>query len=217
MCVLNWQPWDNDGPDLPLPLAQPRLMWAIPVDVSELGASIEAYADTIPQVTTLRLCHRFSNGSLSKLPQEIVEQVVDEIRRTAMEVTAPVWRREFMCFQNRCTPNDHFEAYDEVVESAWFSLTDGGEYPQPPGLEDFDDESAYQSAYDAYWTHEKKLEFVRENLESDPELLTQIDDGGCHEARGESFLDRTCMCKKPRGSFLRFNKVSSRCKIPFHG
>lgn len=46
----------------------PSLVWAMPVDIVELGASLEIYSAQLQQATTLRLCHRFGGGALSKLP-----------------------------------------------------------------------------------------------------------------------------------------------------
>jgi len=69
MCVLNFRPYDEKEIDHPLPHGQPKLIWAIPVDMSEVGTSLEAYLETLPQATALRLCHRFRDCSLSNLPQ----------------------------------------------------------------------------------------------------------------------------------------------------
>jgi hypothetical protein len=60
MCMLNISPYkdDSNGPLPPLPRGRPRLGWMVPVNLSRLGASLQAIADTALQTQTLRLCHR---------------------------------------------------------------------------------------------------------------------------------------------------------------
>ena len=99
--------WDYDYPPSPRPA--PRLAWAAPVDIIELGTSLEAYERQLPAVTTLRLCHRFGDGSLSQLPQEILDHVVSEVHQEDKAAIKPKWERNFACFQGRCTPAQHFE------------------------------------------------------------------------------------------------------------
>jgi hypothetical protein len=66
MCMLNFTPFDSEEADYPLPRGRPRLAWAVPVNMSELGASLQVIVDTVPQTSTLRLCHCFGKGLLFK-------------------------------------------------------------------------------------------------------------------------------------------------------
>jgi hypothetical protein len=164
-------------------------MWAMPVSMSELGASIEAYSDTIPQTNTLLLCHRFSSKSLSRLPQEIIEQIVNEIREGAYDKVAPGWHYDFSCFQSRCTPADHYHSYDEHIEDLMDSVV-------------VVDRSNLTKA--------QKVELVQEFVYEDPELFLENDGLDMHDEAQKRHIRRTCLCfpeSDPSG-FGRFNKVS---------
>jgi hypothetical protein len=190
MCHRHWLYEESeDGLDSLLPSARPRLMWAIPVSMSELGASIEAYSDTMPQISTLRLCHRFSSKSLSRLPQEIIEQIADAIRRSAYEEFAPGWHYDFLCFQSRCTIADHYHSYDEHIED----LMDSMVIEERPNL-----------------TKTQKVELVQEIVFYDSELFLENDGLDMHDEAQKRYIRRTCLCfpeSDPSG-FGRFNKVS---------
>lgn len=197
MCRRNWQVYDEEGPDFPLPLAQPRLMWAIPVSMSELGASIEAYSDTIPQVTTLRLCHRFGRTSLSRLPQEIIEHVADEIRRMAYDNTAPGWNKDFKCFQNRCAPEDHYDP-DEDFPDELLELSLDAHFctMHRPDITDL--------------TSEEKVAMIRRRQSEDPVFFSGMGGYEAHFEASSDFIERTCMCypSAQTSGFNRFNRVS---------
>lgn len=94
-------------------------MWATPVDISHLGASLEAYSKTLPQVITLRLCHRFGDCALSKLPQEILELIEDDFQKSEREPLTRLWHGDFLCFQGRCEEKGHYGAYGANVERFW--------------------------------------------------------------------------------------------------
>jgi hypothetical protein len=79
MCYISWRPDDYDEPRSPGLRPVPQLRWVIPVDIVELGASLEAMQEQHPQVTTLRLCHRFGEGALPTLPQEILDYIIDNV------------------------------------------------------------------------------------------------------------------------------------------
>ncbi|KAF2872997.1 hypothetical protein BDV95DRAFT_617753 [Massariosphaeria phaeospora] len=70
-------------------------------------------------MTSLRLCHRFGQGKLSKLSQELLEQIVDEFQRLAKTTVAPEWENEFTCFQGRCNLGDHWQPYGPHTEWMW--------------------------------------------------------------------------------------------------
>jgi hypothetical protein len=191
MCHRHWL-YDEIDEDsaCSVPSARPRLMWAMPVSMSELGASIEAYSDTIPQTSTLRLCHRFSSKSLSRLPQEIIEQIVSEIRRCAYDEIAPGWHHDFLCFQARCTLVDHYHSYGEHTERLINCLYEEGQMDL---------------------TKAQKVEIVREFVVEDPMPPIEDDIFDLHDEAQGRYIRRTCLClpeSNPSG-FGRFNKVSA--------
>jgi hypothetical protein len=168
--------------------------------MSELGASVEAFSDTISQVTTLQLCHRFSQGSLSRLPQEIVEQIINEIRRLAYDAVALGWHHDFKCFQNRCAPEDHFHTYGPHVETAFESISafieDHRCAKHKPDLENL--------------TDAKKTELVHDEVGSNPGFFMESEDGlDMHFSAQFRFIRRTCLCfpDDESAGFSRFNKV----------
>lgn len=117
MCHLNIRPYDQD--DHTLPHGLPQLVWAMPVNVSELGAHLEVYLQILPQITTLRLSHRFRDCALSKLPQEILEHIINDIQKIERAKVRPLWHQDFVCFQGLCQDEDHFNVYGEHVELLW--------------------------------------------------------------------------------------------------
>lgn len=108
MCYLNWRPeyWEFSPPS-PGPRSMPRLDWAVPVDIVSLGASLEAFSNQLQQNTTLRLCHRFGDGPLSMLPQEILDQVIGEAHKVERDTLWSKWESNFMCYQDRCSRFHH--------------------------------------------------------------------------------------------------------------
>ena len=57
------------------------IAWGVPVRPDLLGERLQAYRETLPMLTALRLCHRFGTGSnvyITKLPNE-VEQAIENI------------------------------------------------------------------------------------------------------------------------------------------
>jgi hypothetical protein len=119
MCMINFSPYDSEGLHYPLPRGRPRLAWVAPVNMSELGASLEAIADTMPQTRTLRLCYRFRHSALSQLPQELLEQVIRKIQRAAQAECQPGWYQDSVCWQGTCLPEDHYSVYNKDVEKLW--------------------------------------------------------------------------------------------------
>jgi hypothetical protein len=201
MCRRHWLAEENesdDGLGYPvLPSLPPRLMWAIPVSMSELGASIEAYSDTIPQADTLRLCHRFSNQSLSRLPQEIIEQIVNEIRRCTYDKIAPGWHRDLMCFQNRCSLESHFHGEDFDCSKL---LSTFSKQRLPPG---------YKPGITEL-TDAEKTELFEGSEVDNPPFFVENNGFEFHFDAQYRYIGRTCLCCEHEESkgFGRFNKVS---------
>ncbi len=200
MCYLNivdGGDWDMHQ----LPQGVPRLAWAIPVDIAELGASLEAYEETLPQANALRICHRFRDCSLSKLPQEILEQIIDEVRQLARAKTLPKWRRDFTCFQGICLVEDHFEVYEKHVEDMWRWCVYILRFTVYPG------NNGHKH------TNEEKLEMVREWMQERPDLFVETCSCDLHREARKHWLNRTCSCprtaKSTHPGFEPLNRVSS--------
>lgn len=201
MCHRNWILEDGgDSPPYPGPLAQPRLAWAVPVSMSEIGASIETYSNILPQANTLRLCHRFgSNPALSRMPQEIVEQIVNELWCCSHPDIALSWHHDFLCFQTRCTLEDHYHSYGEHVEQVL-------DYIIAYLTEEEDVLESYTNLSEA-----KKVQMVRDYVTEDPDFFMEVEGLDLHFRAQMDHIRRTCLCSpkdKPAG-FGRFNKVSA--------
>lgn len=86
--------------------------------VEQLGAHVEAYVATLPTITTLRLCNRFGTGNdchVSRLPVELVKLVEELIVEPEREKALSTWSRQHRCYEERCTPFDHFSETKEEV------------------------------------------------------------------------------------------------------
>lgn len=203
MCLLNFSPYNEDSPDYPFPRARPRVAWALPVNMNKLGASLQALTDSSPQITTLRLCHKFRHGPLSKLPQELLEHIVDNVERAARAKCLPGWYHDSVCWQGTCRHEDHYNVYGEDVEKLWQKI--------------FVDK-AYGRTYEKNKTEDKteaeKVEMVHDWVSSDPSIFDK-EEGFClHFDAIFRWLDRCCTCPQAQpgdtrnlGSFRPMNKV----------
>jgi hypothetical protein len=101
------------------------LTWAIPVDVAKLGASLQAYHSLKPIITHFRLCNRFGQGPdvfLTRLPQELVDMVLEFLIIPARQVQEVEWNLVKGCAEHRCDPRDHYtemEIEDIKDEFRW--------------------------------------------------------------------------------------------------
>jgi hypothetical protein len=201
MCILNYSPFEDEdeGPDYPLPRGRPRLAWAIPVSMSELAASLQAITETMPQTTALRLCHRFRDSPLSKLPQEILDHVIDDVERAARVDLSPQWHQDSICWQGTCLPEDHYSWYGEHVERLWQKFFIDR---KPRGI---------NRATLRNKTSAEKAEMVYEWMMGDPELYESEDGYSLHIEAKLRWVERTCLCLQasPRTSnFIELNNVS---------
>jgi len=100
------------------------LTWAVPVRPDLLGSRLEAFKQILPQLQTLRLCHRFGKGPsvfITRLPTE-VERMIE--RCVPLECSG-IWQDSFMHFEKRCEPLDHVEdGYFDMLEAAEEELSD---------------------------------------------------------------------------------------------
>ena len=104
----------------------PRLTWATPVDFIELAASLQAYSNLMPQVTTLRLAHRFGGGPLSSLPQEILDHVISDAQEMEKNEARPKWEKSYLCFSGRCTTGSHHVTSEQHTVELWEDLFGSG-------------------------------------------------------------------------------------------
>ena len=55
--------------------------WATPVSLAQLGAGLEAYAETKEVITTFRLAVKYTTmAALLSLPEEIISKIAGEVR-----------------------------------------------------------------------------------------------------------------------------------------
>lgn len=64
------------------------LTWAVPVDYDKLAPHLNAYEALKPIAYPFRLCNRFGRGDavhVNKLPQELVDNIVDLVVQDEIE------------------------------------------------------------------------------------------------------------------------------------
>jgi hypothetical protein len=205
MCILDHPSYDSDGPDYPLSRARPRVAWVVPVNMSKLGASLQAITETMPQVTALRLCHRFGDSPLSKLPQELLDYVIDHVQRAARANCRLGWYQDSICWQGTCLPEDHYTVYGEKVEKLWQKIFID---QQKHGI----DQATLQDK-----TQTEKAAMVSERVGVHPNHQYTREDFDIHDDATLRWLDRTCLCSKTTstatqkpGKFTPLNNVSRR-------
>lgn len=186
MCYINWSP---DGYDPPASLCvrpAPQLKWATPVDIVELGASLEAFLAQLSQILSLRLCHRYGDSSLSKVPQEILDHIISDIHHAYKDLIRPEWDRKLRCFQGRCNRQDHVNFSQEIdYEELWEAIYVEGRYGsgvKPLWREDF--------------TKEQVRKMVDEEMEEEGYLSWDDDILENHWDKQHQWLKMVCTCKK---------------------
>lgn len=205
MCVLNYTPYDSEGPEFPLPQGRPRLAWVLPVDMGELAARLQAILITVPQTTTLRLCHRFRGSALSRLPQELLEQIVDDIQQDAFADCRPGWYQDSVCWQGTCLPEDHYSVYNEDLEKLWRKIFIEKSYGP-----------SYTNRVEGS-TEEEKVSMVQGWIGCRPDIDdVQVKNLDLHYEATYRWLRRTCLCRKDRSAatahhdgFVPLNHVSA--------
>jgi hypothetical protein len=193
MCLLNYSPLDEEEPDFQFPRGRPRLAWAIPVSMSELGASLQAIADTEPQTTTLRLSHRFGDTSLCKLPQELLDQIVGHVENAARKECRPAWYQDSVCWQGTCLREDHYNVYDEVVEKLWQKIFVVKHYGP----------TYTRGKQDRTVNEAKKFEMVRSWMSNNPEIYAEEEGWSLHWDAQFRWVDRTCTCLEQHATTSR--------------
>ena len=95
--------------------------------VDKLDAHLEAYVETIPAITALRLCNRFGKGEncyIHKLPTELVDAVEKLIVEPERERRLAEWTREMKCWAKKCFfITDHLLPIEQNVYRAHHNIT----------------------------------------------------------------------------------------------
>jgi hypothetical protein len=98
--------------------------WALPVRFEKLGAHLEAYVETIPAITALRLCNRFGKGAncyIHKLPIELVQMIEDIIIERERERCLVPWSKQTRCWLQECDDfTDHMTPEEQIAYCARF-------------------------------------------------------------------------------------------------
>ncbi|KAF7195747.1 hypothetical protein HII31_02882, partial [Pseudocercospora fuligena] len=84
--------------------------WAMPVDIVQLGAHLEAYDTVQPMINTLRLCNRFGRGdkaAITKLPVELVLRVEEYLMIEERVKLLNAWATDLRCWKGQCRPIEH--------------------------------------------------------------------------------------------------------------
>lgn len=192
MCFLDYRPDLEDFDDPlefgPVPRSYPRLAWAVPVDTAELGASLETFEMLSPQIRALRLCHRFANGPLSALPQELLDHIIGLMYLHTRGALVERWNNKFRCFQGRCTSVDHLEMDDEEIQDIWTALFSHG-----------DNACCHRNRHDGDFDPtdygiEEKREIVEKFINEEGDWAFETIDQA-HETAREDWLDILCLCK----------------------
>jgi hypothetical protein len=206
MCLLNFTPLDDEEPDFfQFPRGRPRLAWAIPISMSELGASLQAIANTEPQTTTLRLSHRFGDTSLSKLPQELLDQIIGHVENAARKDCLPTWYQDSVCWQGTCLREDHYTVHNELVQELWQKIFIDKHYGP----------TCTHGKQDSTVNEATKVEMVRDWMSCDTDAYEEEKGWSLHFDAQIRWIHRTCTCPEQHattggqlGSFNTLQKVT---------
>jgi hypothetical protein len=199
MCRFNWYFPGDDGPDFPLAQPLPQIEWTVPVDMARLGASLETYSRVEMSIKTLRLCHRFCQAPLSKLSQELLEHIIDQVHQADLQETLEDWNssQAHKCFQGLCKPEDHYDPYGPHTEKVWQYLF-GPRNDEP--VRD-----------PATCSEKDKVDMVVNFLLDARTIHYDLDGWELHGQRAAEWLDRVCTCTS--GAFRPLNDVSEYLQI----
>jgi hypothetical protein len=86
--------------------------WALPVPIEKLGAHVEAFIETLPAITALRLCRQFGTGPqcfINRLPVELLKTVESFVVEPARESALHTWKKACRCWELKCDIiEDHY-------------------------------------------------------------------------------------------------------------
>jgi len=186
MCHTNWKPdaYETE-PRTPGLRPVPQLKWVIPVDIVELGASLEANLKQRSQVKTLRLCHRFGEGALSKVPQEILDYIISHTHQLEKAKVLPKWYKALRCFQGRCTREQHLRENSlqtEYLFNIMFVDSEAGIYKDTP----LDPQN---------YTEEEMRDMVEDQIDEDGYESWDDSEVERHWVEQDNWLDLVCQCE----------------------
>ena len=104
---------------LPLPKEFYSSWATVPVKITELGASLEAYINTKKQIQALKTCCRFGKGPeahVTRLPNELIDMIVEELLESPRAECLALWGKDFKCFEEKCDVRDHYTS-EEVCRT----------------------------------------------------------------------------------------------------
>ncbi|THY33935.1 hypothetical protein D6D01_02126 [Aureobasidium pullulans] len=126
------------------------IVWGIPVKISNLLCSIDAFHKAIPTIQTLRLCNQSGQGEdarITKLPKELIGFIEEEllaIHRQEEESRDGGWVQNYRCFQGSCRPSQHsIEMDPSMVDDAFEEL-----YEEHPEWRRMDEEIVHPKNFD---------------------------------------------------------------------
>ena len=93
------------------------LVWAVPVDESQLIARINAYVKTRASITTFELCLKYSTSKKVRqgMPAEITGMIADSLQGEEYREMYPRWHFVRRCMLDECEFSDHL-AKDEIMD-----------------------------------------------------------------------------------------------------
>ncbi|OBW69708.1 MAG: Exoribonuclease family protein [Aureobasidium pullulans] len=143
------------------------LVWGIPVRISDLLCSVDAFHKAIPTIQTLRLCNQFGQGEdarITKLPKELIAFIEEEllaIHRQEEESRNVGWAQTYRCFEGSCRASRHsFEMDPSIVDAALEEL-----YEEHPEWLHMDEETVHPKEFDELL--EAKLDEKRDEYYED--------------------------------------------------
>lgn len=101
--------------------------WALPVNISTLGAHLTAYIATRSAIDALRLCNRFgsSDKGITTLPLELVEHVEQYLLEDIRAQERKMWTADQRCCEGLCVELDHFD--DDMIHETYHDMQEGGD------------------------------------------------------------------------------------------
>lgn len=105
------------------------IAWATPVSLAQLGARLEAYAETKVAITTFRIAVRNSAvTACHNLPEEIISMISNKVRDIASKRKTKKWTTVTKCLTNTCDSLFHVSKEDLDMMDQFGDLPDEAEY-----------------------------------------------------------------------------------------
>ena len=92
--------------------------WAIPVNITILGARLEAYVKSKSTVTAFRACiqhGQIEGTALGRLPPELIEIVAANIQQPIFEEHLMQWEKATECCLSECCASSHYTR-EEIMD-----------------------------------------------------------------------------------------------------